>query len=342
MIEALGKLPSGSGLERIKGKANYTAKGFVNLSHTPMMAEDTSYFKVFRDMLNRPKTSAPPRVIPSVKTDLSQLPDSEPVLVWFGHSSYLLRVNQVNILIDPVFSGNASPFSFMVNAFKGSNVYGVDDMPEIDILVITHDHYDHLDYKTIKLLRNKVQSVVCSIGVAPHLIYWGYPQEKITELYWGESASVSGLKFTAASARHFSGRSLVRNRSLWSSFIVQSAQHQIYIGGDSGYDSHFKTIGEQFGAFDLAILECGQYNKAWKYIHMTPEETVQASIDLNAKVLMPVHWGKFTLALHPWDEPIERAHAHAEKLQVKITSPKIGEVLQLNRYMPAEKWWRNI
>lgn len=340
MIKILGKLPSGANLDRIKQSPNYTAKGFENLSHTPLMVPGTSFPKLMRDFFNKPKSAVPPMPLPSVATDLNKLPKGAPSIVWFGHSSYLLKMYNRSILVDPVFSGNASPIAGMIRAFKGTNNYGVNEMPVIDVLVITHDHYDHLDYKTVTQLASKVNHVVCSIGVGAHLQYWGFAASKITELYWGESAMLAdGLQFTAASARHFSGRGLARNRSLWSSFIVKSPTHQIYIGGDSGYDTHFRMIGNTFGEFDLAILECGQYNQNWKYTHMMPEETVQASIDLNAKVLLPVHWGKFSLALHPWNEPIQRAHAHAALLDVKITSPKIGEVLQLGEIIPTDKWW---
>lgn len=340
MIAAFGKLPKGKSLERIQQAPNYTDKAFQNLSHTPMMAEDSSYFKVIKEVMRKPKTAIPAHTLPSVTTNLNTLPNEEPVVVWFGHSSYLLKINNQHILVDPVFSGNASPVSFMLPAFKGSNTYGVADMPHIDVLVITHDHYDHLDYKTVRQLHKKVSHVICSIGVAAHLIYWGYNAANITELYWGESATVgNNLNFTAASARHFSGRGLVRNKSLWSSFILSSDNYKIYIGGDSGYDKHFKEIGETYGPFDLAILECGQYNHAWKYIHMLPEETVQATVELKAKVLFPVHWGKFSLSLHPWNESVTRAHAHATTLGVNITSPKIGEILQVNGPLHLEKWW---
>ncbi|MFZ1592281.1 MAG: MBL fold metallo-hydrolase, partial [Chitinophagales bacterium] len=160
--------------------------------------------------------------------------------------------------------------------------------------------------------------------------------------YWGEKTTIQNIQLTAAPARHFSGRTIIRNRSLWSSFILKTESHQIYIGGDSGYDSHFKQIGKDFGKFDLAILECGQYNPAWKYIHMMPEETVQAAIDLNADIFIPVHWGKFDLSLHPWTEPIERATAHAQKLNVPYFTPLIGAITQLNNEVPSSPWWRNV
>lgn len=342
MMQALGSLPKGAVLDRIKQAPNYTSKGFENLSHTPTMAEGHNFFKVMRAFMNKPKGSVPTSIIPSIQNDLNRLPDGNPAMVWFGHSSYLLKVEGKNILVDPVFSGNASPFSFMVKAFNGSNVYNADNMPEVDILIITHDHYDHLDYHTIKALKAKVKHVVCSLGVAPHLIKWGYDATKITELYWGETTTIQNIQLTAAPARHFSGRTVIRNRSLWSSFILKSLSHQIYIGGDSGYDAHFKQIGKDFGKFDLAILECGQYNPAWKYIHMMPEETVQAAIDLNAEIFIPVHWGKFDLSLHHWTEPIERATAHAKKLDMPYFTPMIGAVSQLNSDMPTHEWWREI
>lgn len=342
MIQALGSLPKGAALNRIKQAPNYTSNGFENLSHTPTMAEGHNFFKVMWSFMNKPKGTVPLSELPSIQTNLNHLPDGNPAMVWFGHSSYLLKVGGKNILVDPVFSGNASPFSFMVKAFKGSNVYGVNDMPEIDILIITHDHYDHLDYHTIVALKPKVKHIICSLGVAPHLMKWGYDASKITELYWGEKTVIEDIQFTAAPARHFSGRSIIRNRSLWSSFVVNSESHQIYIGGDSGYDTHFKQIGKEYGKFDLAILECGQYNPAWKHIHMMPEETVQAAIDLNADIFIPVHWGKFDLSLHHWTEPIERATAHAQKLNVPYFTPMIGAVSQLNKNIPTHHWWKDI
>ena len=338
----MGKNPSGERLKRVEQSPNYRDGIFQNLSETLVMAEKGQFFKTFKKFLNKPENTKPPHVIPSVKTDLKNLPDGNPVLVWFGHSSYLLKIDGKYILVDPVFSGYASPFKFKsAKSFDGANVYDVDNMPPIDILLITHDHYDHLDYKTVLKLNGKTKYIITSLGVGSHLEYWGFDMKKVTELDWHESAEViDGIKFISQPARHFSGRSFVRAKTLWASFVLKTKDQSIYLGADSGYDKHFKEIGEKYGPFDLALLESGQYNEAWKSIHMMPEETVQASLDVKAKVLMPVHWGKFCLSLHPWNEPIERVVKKAEELNVTLATPMIGEPIIIGEKYPAKKWWR--
>jgi L-ascorbate metabolism protein UlaG (beta-lactamase superfamily) len=341
LIKSLGKNPTGKRLERIKQSSNYKNNAFQNLSPTAQLAEDSSFLKLGKQSMNKPKTVEPNRILPFVKTDLNRLQADEPVIVWFGHSSYLIKINGKTILVDPVFSGNASPVSFMIKAFKGANEYSVDDMPEIDLLLLTHDHYDHLDYKTLTKLRPKVKQVVTSLGVGSHLEYWGFEETVITELDWWEShAFTSEITITAAPGRHFTGRSVVRSKTLWSSYILKTNTHNLYLGGDSGYDTHFKTIGEKFGPFDIALLESGQYNTAWPFIHMMPEQTVQASIDLKANILFPIHWGKFALAFHDWDEPITRVLKKAKELDVKTTTPMIGEPLILSKFSETKAWWK--
>ncbi|MPR35215.1 MBL fold metallo-hydrolase [Salmonirosea aquatica] len=336
-----GKVPAAARLERIRKASNYREGTFHNLSATPVMSEDVSMWKAFVDFLKPGKDRQPDKPLPSVHTNLKTLPTDEPVLVWFGHSSYLLIVAGRKILVDPVFSGHASPVSFFGKNYPGSNIYSVDDMPEIDVLLLTHDHYDHLDYPTINRLRPKVKQVVTSLGVGAHLEGWGYDPGMIQELAWHEDVTVAGvLNFTAWPARHFSGRLFKRGQTLWSSFVLQTPGHAFYLGGDSGYDTHFKEIGDQYGPFDLAILECGQYNDNWRYIHMMPEQTAQAAVDLRAKMLLPVHWGKFTLALHPWYEPIERVTAKAGELKVPLVTPRIGEPLLLSGPPLTAPWWR--
>ncbi len=335
-----GKLPKGERLKKIKASPNYKNGSFQNLSKTNAMAEDASFFKTMREFLNKPKQVKPPVTLPSVKTNLKQLTHDKPIVIWFGHSSYFIKLNGMNILVDPVFSGNAAPVSFMVKAFKGSDAYDVEDFPKIDILILTHDHYDHLDYKTLLKLKNKVKKVVCSLGVGSHLEHWGIDAKHICEMDWWDTTHDEALQITAAPGRHFSGRGVKRGQSLWSSFILKTNEYSLFLGGDSGYDSHFKTIGGKHGPFDLAILESGQYNKSWPHIHMMPEETVQASIDLKTKMLLPVHWGKFSLAMHAWDEPIERVLARARELEVNVVTPMIGEVLQVTEPNTTTPWWR--
>jgi len=341
---SFGKQATGDRLARIQKSANYRDGQFQNLSFTPTFAEDVSKWEMIRDGIFKiSKRKAPKTALPSVKTNLANLDPQKNVLIWFGHSSYFMQIDGKRILVDPVFSGNASPFSFMVKSFKGSDVYDPDDFPAIDYLFITHDHWDHLDYKTVLKLKSKVGRVITSLGVGAHLEYWGFDPAKIIELDWNESAVPdSGFQVIATPGRHFSGRGFKRNQSIWSSFVLQTPTKKIFIGGDSGYDTHFSKIGSEHGPFDLALLECGQYNKSWKYIHMMPEQTVQAAIDLGARTLMPVHWGKFALSLHDWDEPIQRVTKEAERLNVPVVHPMIGEVLNLNQPGPTSEWWKGI
>jgi L-ascorbate metabolism protein UlaG (beta-lactamase superfamily) len=198
-----------------------------------------------------------------------------------------------------------------------------------------------LDYETVTQLNSKVKRVITSLGVGSHLRHWGFKPEIISETDWHSSTDLgSGFIVHTKPARHFSGRGFTRNQSLWSSFVLITPTMKIYLGGDSGYDSHFKSIGEEHGPFDLALLECGQYNSYWKHIHMMPEETVQASIDLKAKRLMPVHWAKFSLAMHDWDEPIRRATAEASRLNQALATPKIGEPVWLKKSDQSfSNWW---
>ena len=339
-LSVWGKNPSGSLCEKLRQSPQYQSGRFTNVSPTPMMTQGNSPLKTILKFLGKPADTRPAGVLPSVITDLKNRTGPHPEIVWFGHSSYLITIEGKRILVDPVFSGHASPFSFMVKAFPGSDLYGADQMPEIDCLLLTHDHYDHLDFNTLKKLQPKIKSVVCSLGVSSHLLQWGFTAALITELDWWQSLNFTEtVVMTAAPARHFSGRGLSRGRTLWSSFILQTAAYSIYIGGDSGYDRHFKEIGGKFGPFDLAILESGQYNPAWPFIHMAPEETLQAASDLNAHVLLPVHWGKFSLALHPWKEPIDRIRKSASLYDFLVTTPMIGEPVVLDKYYPVKEWW---
>jgi L-ascorbate metabolism protein UlaG (beta-lactamase superfamily) len=342
ILRTFGRNPSGKDVETIKTSSNYRDGVFQNLSQTESLAKGASTLKIMWRFFNKPTNTAPPKPLPSIKTDLKSLADDKTSIVWFGHSSYFIHINGKNILVDPVLGGYASPFSFTGKSFKGSDIYTVDDLPAIDILILTHDHYDHLDYKTVTKLGSRTKNICTSAGVGSHLRYWGIEAGIITEFDWWDSKQIShDIEIISAPARHFSGRSFTRNKTLWSSFILKAGDHRIYIGADSGYDSHFKTIGEKYGPFDIALLECGQYNEWWPYIHMMPEETVLASIDLKAKVLMPVHWGKFALGLHPWDEPVKRVVAKANELNVKVTTPMIGEPVILNESLPVKEWWVN-
>jgi L-ascorbate metabolism protein UlaG (beta-lactamase superfamily) len=340
LFRSFGKTPTAEKSAAIRQSPQYKNDHFENSSPTPMMTGNSSMLRMAWKFFNKPKATAPSTRLPSIKTDLKNLPADKTAIVWFGHSSYFISAGGKNILVDPVMSGHASPFSFGAKSFAGSDIYSPDELPDIDVLVITHDHYDHLDHRTIQKLKPKLKAVVTSLGISSHLISWGIDKHIIKELDWWEGNTLpGGLEFIATPARHFSGRTTRRNTTLWSSFVLRTGVYNIYIGADSGYDSHFKQIGEKYGPFDLAVLETGQYNESWSFIHMLPEEAVQATIDLNAKVLMPVHWAKFALAFHPWNEPVQRVVKRAAELNVKVTTPKIGEPVVLDHSYPSEKWW---
>lgn len=338
--KAFGKNPAGERLKRIQNSLNYSDGSFRNVAPTSVNPDDVSIFKILKKMLQRPDSVRPSGEIPHVKTNLQELHSKEPVVVWFGHSSYLIHLNGFNILVDPVFSGNASPFSFFGNAFNGADIYNPEDFPQIDLLILTHDHYDHLDFPTIRKLKPKVVRIVAALGVGAHLEYWGIDPAIITELDWWEEHKVtSEVKLTATPSRHFSGRGFQRGKTLWSSFVLELGNQRIFIGSDSGYDGRFTEIGQKFGPFDLAFLECGQYNNYWPQIHMFPEQAVRAAQELNAEIIFPVHWSKFVLSTHPWNEPVRRLSKAAQEEHRKFVSPKIGEVFSLDEPFQQEKWW---
>jgi L-ascorbate metabolism protein UlaG (beta-lactamase superfamily) len=340
-----GKLPTGERLARIKKSPNYKNGSFQNQSPTPIMSEGVSLFSLGKDFIfGKNKRLSPINEIPSVKTDLIKLEKKSDVLVWFGHSSYYIQINGKKILVDPVLSSNASPFSFSIKAFKGTDLYSTADIPEIDYLFITHDHWDHLDYETILKLKPKIKKIICGLGTGEHFERWGYDTNKIIELDWNEHVVLdSGFIANSVPARHFSGRGFRRNKTLWTSFVLQTPSMKIYMGGDGGYDDHFKEIGKEFGAFDLAILENGQHNKNWKYIHLMPDEIPKAFSDLNSRRLFTVHSSKFSLANHSWDEPLKEAKLLSIEFNIPLITPMIGEKVNLkDSNQRFSEWWEHI
>lgn len=342
--ESFGAKAVGTRLERMRSSPNYNTDSFQNFNETPSLTGGATYRKLLWEFFFVKHPGATPSAaIPSRKTDLQKLQADENVLVWFGHSSYFIQVDGKKILADPVFSGHASPFSFTTRSFAGSDIYSPDEMPAIDLLFLSHDHFDHLDYKTVSRLRPKIKQVITGLGTGAHLERWGFDPAIIIETDWDEQVELGdGFSATVLTARHFSGRKFKRNENLWISLALTTPTMKLYLGGDSGNDTHFAEIGNTYGPFDLAILECGQYNQYWKHIHMMPEETVQASADLRAKRLLPVHWAKFRLGLHPWDEPIKRATAAAEILGVEILHPMIGEKMKLKDPQTFNRWWEQV
>jgi len=343
--EKFGALPEGARLERIL-RSPYQKDGvFQNIEPTPTMTDDRGAVRGGLDFFFGDYPRKVPEVpIPSVRTDLSKLERTKDLLVWFGHSSYLLQASGLRILVDPVFSGRTSPLPFGFAAFPGSDAYKPQDMPPIDVLVITHDHWDHVDHETLKALRPKVGKVVCGLGIGAHLERWGYEPSRIVELDWGDSAILAeGIGLHAVPTRHFSGRGLRANRSLWCAYALRTPTRRIFLGGDGGYGRHLADIGRDHGPFDLAILEQGQYDSGWRHIHLLPEQLPQAVRDLDARRILPVHNSKFVLSKHAWDAPLVRLEASSKAGGFGLLTPRIGEVAYLDDTIAAtSRWWENV
>ena len=328
--KSFGKLPSGERLDRIKKSPNYKNGQFQNELPTTIMTGKTSSFKaMWKFLTNKPKNTEPSQPIVSVKADLNSLPKDKDFIIWFGHSSYLLQINGTKILVDPVLV-QSSPVKFINKPYPGSDIYKSNDIPEVDFLVLSHDHWDHLDYFTIKQIREKIKQIIMPLGVGENFEYWNFPLNKITELDWYKDIEIDATKFYCLPARHFSGRSFFRNKTLWASFVVEFGNgKKVYIGGDSGYGPHFKYIGTHFPNIDLAILENGQYNQDWNQIHTMPEELGLIMQELNAKKYITVHHLKFTLSKHSWDEPLhveQKASKQANKELLVLTIGKPQEI----------------
>lgn len=244
-----------------------------------------------------------------------------------------------------MFGDASSPFPvFNSKRYSGAFSLEHDELQEIDAIIISHNHYDHLNYKSIMRLKDYAKHFYVPIGVARYLIKWGVSPNKISEHNWWDEITFDNIKLVCAPARHFSGRSMTdKDRSLWCSWLILGQETKVFFSGDSGYAPHFKEIGEKYGPFDLTLMECGQYDTRWSAIHMLPEETVQAHIDVKGELLVPIHWGAFTLALHEWSDPIERVTKEANRLGVNIATPQIGEAITLqSKDYPTAAWWREV
>ncbi len=340
-----GQAPAGDRLAAIQGSPNQVDGVFDNAIPTPTLAEGESLPSVMWSNLTQPaERLAPAQALPFVKTDLRALPLERDVVVWLGHSSYYLHIGGRRVLIDPVLSDFAAPFSFANRAFPGSNPYRPEDIPDIDLLLITHDHYDHLDHATLTALRPRISQTITGLGVGAHLAQWGFAPETVREGDWMQRFDVSnGLAVHVLPARHYSGRTMVRKRTLWVGFALETSARRLFFSGDSGYGPHFAEIGQRLGGFDLAVLDSGQYDPRWPYIHMNPEEAVQATRDLRAAALLPGHVGKFAMARHAWDDPFQRLVKASEVQSFRLLTPMQGDPVRLDE--PGQTftaWWAGI
>ncbi len=268
--------------------------------------------------------------------------DSMVYATWYGHSAILLEIEGKRLLLDPMLGPASAPVPFFTKRFPYEQPIDLNQITDIDAVLISHDHYDHLDYVTISKIHDRVGHFFTALGVGGHLKKWGVPEEKITEFDWWDESEFENLQLVCTPSRHFSGRGFSdRNKTQWASWVVIGKQKRVYFSGDSGYGPHFKDIGRLYGPFDFAMLECGQYNEKWAAIHMMPEQTVQASLDLSAASMMPIHWGGFNLALHDWQDPIRRSTKAAESLGVNIIHPYIGQRFEIGE-APNVRWWEDL
>ncbi|WP_273568321.1 MBL fold metallo-hydrolase [Maribacter halichondriae] len=339
-----GASPSKSQWEVFKKSENYRDGVFINNGDVKMNMGFNDMMKSLKGFFGPQPNSMPGKNVTVQSIDSLEIVHYRGAtrLIWFGHSAFLLQIEGKQILIDPMFGAVPAPASFLGSRRFSANLpIEVEKLPKIDAVILSHDHYDHLDYGSIQLLKDKVGMFYVPLGVGSHLEEWGIESNRIVELDWWQEIDFEGLNLKCAPAQHFSGRGLAdRGKTLWSSWVIQSRNENIFFSGDSGYGPHFKEIGEKYGPFDFAMMECGQYNELWKEIHMMPEETAQAGIDVRAETIMPIHWGAFKLAMHPWTEPVERLSKKAKALQIHMIAPRIGESIVLGKVQSFDvDWW---
>lgn len=340
-----GALPQGKRLLNMEQSQHYKDGKFHNLVEKSTISEGYSiWLEGWNSLTQSYPNTEPISTLPSIKTDLKLISPNDNILIWFGHSSFLLQIDGVKILVDPIFSGKASPTPWGVKAYPGSDIYSAEDMPEIDYMLLSHDHYDHLDYETVKALQPKVKFVICGLGAGAHYEKWGYSPQQILEKDWGEKIAVKqGFNIIAENTHHGSGRGFSPDQALWLSFYIQAPSGNIYYSGDGGYSDRFKTISAKYPQIDWAIMECGQYNKAWQSVHELPGEVALATQELKAKNLLPVHHSKFTLSRHPWKEQLEQMAKLATGKSYKLATPMIGQKVYLDDdNQDFMQWWKNV
>lgn len=331
--------------QAIYAKSENFSKGkFINKESVNLDMSFGTLVKMIRQYMKSHPNTVPEKALSVGKLDSLSIAQNqkETKMVWFGHSTFLLETGKYNILIDPMFGEVPAPHPMLgAKRFSKELPIEIDNLPQIDAVILSHDHYDHLDYGSIIKLKDKVNMFYVPLGLGAHLLEWGVSEERIKELDWWQEIKHEELVFKCTPAQHFSGRGLNdRANTLWSSWVIESDKENIFFSGDSGYGAHFKEIGEKCGPFDFAMMECGQYNELWSDIHMFPEETVQAALDVRAKRMMPIHWGAFKLAMHSWTDPVERVVKKAKELEVEIVVPQIGTVINMKDSIEGDiDWW---
>lgn len=342
-FQEFGAKVSPKDLKNFEKSAQWNGKIFENYSKTSIAIGlkdiPSLLYKQFFDKAGREPSSPIPIKAFDKKTFLANT--DEPKAVWFGHSVILLRINGLTILCDPMFGPDTAPIApFPSKRYSENTLNIIDDLPPIDLVLLTHDHYDHLDLASIKKIHSKVGHFYVALGTARHLKKWGVNATKISEFDWWQEATFQDLTITFTPTRHFSGRGLFdRAKSLWGGWVITSSDFSIYISGDSGYDSHFSEVAKRLGPFDFGFVECGQYNPLWQAIHMLPEESAKVAQEVALKIAMPIHWGAFTLSLHTWTEPVERFIKEAKSINQSYITPELGTLFSLKNPDKSTNWW---
>ncbi len=343
-IQQFGQTPTAEETEAWQNLSNFDArtKTFINLVPGDLR-QDMQTWPLLKAYIFGPEIRVPTQKLPALDPDIQAFlrNDEQPLKwLWLGHSTLYWNVRGKLILVDPVFGPSSSPLSFMVKRFQAPAI-ALENLPEPQLVLLSHDHYDHLDASTIRFLAGTSARFLVPLGLGARLRTWGVAKERIEELNWHSRITWEGIDFTAVPAQHFSGRGLFdANKTLWVGWILEAEKLKLIYSGDTGYAGHFKDIGERYGPFDLAFLECGQYNRMWRYVHMLPEEVIQSAKELKAASISPVHWGMFNLSLHDWFEPIERITRLADSEKIPIWHPRLGELVSFPGEPTAEAWWR--
>lgn len=339
-----GGKPSKEKLSKRFHGSNYFNGKFYNTLHTSVNNSMTVTISMLVHFMKGNPKGKPHEPLPVATVDPLWIQANQQAhIIWFGHSALWVTIDGLKLLIDPMLGNSPSPFAFVSGKRFARPPIEIDELPTIDAILLSHDHYDHLDYSSIMKLKEKVKHFFVPLGLGAHLEKWGISEKRITEMDWWEEVSYEGITLVNTPARHFTGRKpMTKEATLWCSWVIKGEGMNIFFSGDSGYGPHFKDIGEKYGPFDMTLMECGQYDERWAGVHMFPEQTIQAQLDLKGKLMIPIHWGTFTLAFHDWTEPVERAIKAAQQNDVAIATPRIGEIVWMGSSdYPISTWWRD-
>jgi L-ascorbate metabolism protein UlaG (beta-lactamase superfamily) len=347
VMSSFGRKASGLRLERMRASARYVDGAFINTHRVSPGLKKGTVFPTMWELLRGGQRRTPPGPLPSSSPLLAWAKPATTGLraTWLGHSTVLLEIDGLRVLTDPVWGDRASPATFAGPKRFQPVPVPISLLPPLDAVVISHDHYDHLDYPTILELARLEVPFFTSLGVGAHLESWGVPPDRITEFDWWEGAELArgGLTITAAPSQHFSGRGVGgRNGTLWSSFAIRGEKHAVFFSGDTGLTPEYQEIGNKLGPFDLVMLEVGAFHPAWGDIHLGPENALEALSLVGGGSFLPVHWGTFNLAMHAWDEPAESLVQLAPKKNVHLVMPLLGEPVEPSRAETVAPWWRSL